>query len=301
MSEAHKYKYLDPAALAKMGRLNIVAKGVVEGFITGLHRSPYHGFSVEFAEHRAYVPGDNPKDVDWQAYARSDRYMVKQYQEETNLRAHIVLDVSASMGYRSQPDSLSKLEYASFLAACFAYLLARQQDPIGLITFDDDVRSFIPPRSTMPHLNLLLRALEQLEPSRKTNVAGAFHRVAEHLKKRGLIIIISDLYDEPREVIKALHHFRHKKHEVMLFHIFDQAEVEFPFGKLTEFVDMETNEQIQVDPNYVRDEYIALVKDFIETYRKDCLSSQIEYAHTHTGVPYDKMLWKFLANRKNAL
>ena len=190
MSEAHKYKYLDPAALAKMGRLNIVAKGVVEGFITGLHRSPYHGFSVEFAEHREYVAGDNPKDVDWQAYGRSDRYMIKQYQEETNLRAYLLLDISGSMGYRSEESSISKLEYGCYLAACLAFLLARQQDPVGLVTFDDEVRTFMPPGSTTVHLNLLLRQLEKLSPGRTTNVSSSFHHLAEHIKRRGLTLAV---------------------------------------------------------------------------------------------------------------
>jgi len=293
-----KYEYLDPAAIAKLGRLDLVAKGVVEGFITGLHRSPWHGFSVEFAEHREYVHGDNPKDIDWQAYGRSDRYVVKQYQEETNLRAYILLDQSGSMAYRSEPAAISKLEYGCFLAACLAYLLARQQDPVGLVTFDSEVRTFLPPGSTTVHLNLLLRELEKIKPGKTTNVSLSFHHLAEHIRKRGLIIIVSDLYDEPREVLKALRHFRYKKHEVILFHIFDKNELEFPFRKLTDFVDLETDERIQVDPKYVRTEYLALVRDFIDTYKKDCSTSRIEYVHTHTGVPYDLLLSKFLSTRR---
>jgi uncharacterized protein (DUF58 family) len=294
-----RYKYLDPAALAKMERLDIVAKGVVEGFVTGLHRSPYHGFSVEFAEHREYVPGDSIKDVDWQAYGRSDRYMIKQYQEETNLRAYILLDMSGSMGYKSDDAAVTKLEYGCFLAACLAYLLARQQDPVGLVTFDEEVRTFLPPGSTTVHLNELLRALEQLTPGRTTNVSGSFHHLAEHIKRRGLIIILSDLYDEPREVLRALHHFRYKKHEVMLFHLFDRAEIEFPFRKLVDFVDMETNERIQIDPKYIRGEYRSMIQDFIDMYRNDCAASRIEYVHTHTGVPYDFMLSRFLSVRSH--
>jgi uncharacterized protein (DUF58 family) len=299
MSE-QKYKYLNPAALAKMGRLDIVAKGVVEGFITGLHRSPHHGSSVEFAEHREYVHGDNIKDVDWQAYGRSDRYMIKQYQEETNLRAHILLDMSGSMGYRSEETEVTKLQYSCFLAACMAYLLARQSDPVGLVTFDDEVRTFMPPGSTTVHLNLLLRELESLEPTRATNVSGSFHHLAEHIKRRGLIIIISDLYDEQSEVIKALRHFKFKRHEVMLFHVFDQAELEFPFRRLTDFVDMETNERIQIDPKYIRTEYLKMIQEFIDGYKNDCSASGVEYVQTHTGVPYDMMLWKFLSARSRA-
>ncbi len=292
-----KYKYLEPAALAKTARLDIVAKGVVEGFISGLHRSPYHGFSIEFAEHREYVYGDNPKDIDWQAYGRSDRYVIKQYQEETNLRAYILLDMSGSMGYRSDETDITKLEYGCFLAACLAYLLARQQDPVGLVTFDDEVRTLMPPGSTTVHLNLLLRELEKLKPGRTTNVSSSFHHLAEHIKKRGLIIIVSDLYDDQREVLKSLRHFRYKKHEVMLFHVFDRFELEFPFRNLTDFVDMETNERLQVDPKYVRSEYTKLIHEFIDVYKNDCSASQIEYVQTNTGVPYDLMLSKFLSAR----
>ncbi len=298
MAEKQRYKYLDPAALAKMAHLDLVAKGVVEGFVTGLHRSPYHGFSVEFAEHREYVHGDNIKDIDWQAYGRSDRYMIKQYQEETNLRGHILLDMSGSMGYKSEESAITKLEYGCFLAACLAYLLMRQQDPVGLVTFDEEVRTFIPPGSTTVHLNLLLRELEKLKPGRTTNVSSSFHHLAEHIKRRGLIIIISDLYDDQREVLRSLRHFRYKKHEVMLFHVFDQAELEFPFRKLTDFVDLETNERIQIDPKYIRKEYTSLVQDFIDVYKQDCSASQVEYVQTHTGVPYDFMLSKYLATRQ---
>lgn len=298
MAKKQRYKYLEPKALAKMARLDIVAKGVVEGFISGLHRSPYHGSSVEFAEHREYVAGDNIKDVDWRAYGRSDRYVIKQYQEETNLRAHILLDMSGSMGYRSEESELTKLEYGCFLAACLAYMLVRQQDPVGLVTFDDQVRTFMPPGSTTPHLNLVLRELEKLKPGRTTDVSGSFHHLAEHIKRRGLIIIISDLYDDQREVLKGLRHFRYKKHEVMLFHIFDRYEIEFPFQSLTDFVDMETNERIQVDPKYIRNVYTSMIQEFIDVYKQDCSASKIEYIQTDTGVPYDFMLSKFLSTRR---
>ncbi len=293
-----RYKYLDPAALAKTARLNLVAKGVVEGFVSGLHRSPYHGFSVEFAEHREYVHGDNPKDIDWQAYGRSDRYMIKQYQEETNLRAHILLDMSGSMGYRSDDARLTKLEYGCFLAACLAYLLVRQQDPVGLVTFDDEVRTFLPPGSTSVHLNLLLRELEKVVPGRTTNISSSFHHLAEHIRRRGLILIISDLYDDQREVLRSLRHFRYKKHEVILFHVFDPAELEFPFRTLTDFIDLETNERIQIDPKYIRTEYRSMLEKFIGAYRNDCSSSRIEYVETHTGVPYDLMLMRYLSARQ---
>lgn len=291
------YKFLEPDAVARLGRIDLVAKYVVEGFIAGLHRSPYRGFSVEFAEHREYMPGDDIKDIDWLVYARTDRYYVKQYEEETNLRAHILLDISGSMGYRSEENSLTKFDYACYLSACLSYLLVRQQDPVGLVCFDERIRTYVPPRCSLPHLNLVLRHLEKLKPGKPTKISETFHDLAEYIKRRGLLIIISDLFDEPKDVLRALHHFRHKKHEVMVFHIFDRWELEFPFKKLTDFIDMETEEEIQVDPKYIREEYLNLVNEFIDEYRRDCSASRIEYVQTDTSVPYDLMLMAFLVRR----
>ena len=294
------YRYVQPEALARIARLNLVARSVVEGFIAGLHRSPFRGFSVEFAEHREYRPGDNIKDVDWQVYGRTDRFYVKQYEEETNLKAHILLDASSSMAYKSDEHGLTKLEYGCFLAACLSYLMIRQQDSVGLVTFDNQIRHFIPARSTTSHLSVLLQHLETLRPGTgvTTNVGKAFHDLAEFIRRRGLLIIISDLYDDPREVLRGLRHFRFKKHEVILFHIFDKWELDFPFRKLSDFIDMETNEELQVDPRYIRQEYRRQVQDFVANYRRECSSSQIEYVQTDTSVPYDFMLFAYLAKRK---
>ncbi|MFP4055319.1 MAG: DUF58 domain-containing protein [Candidatus Brocadiia bacterium] len=294
------YRYIQPEALAKIARMNLVARSVVEGFIAGLHRSPFRGFSVEFAEHREYMPGDNIKDIDWQVYGRTDRFYVKQYEEETNLRSHILLDTSSSMCYKSDENGLTKLEYACYLAACLAYLMIRQQDSVGLVCFDDRIRQHIPARATPTHLSVMLRQLEQLQLTTgvPTNVSNTFHDVAEYIRRRGLLIILSDLYDDPHEVIRGLRHFRFKKHEVILFHIFDKWELDFPFRKLSDFVDMETNEEIQVDPRYVREEYRKQVQQFIDDYRRDCSASRVEYVHTDTSVPYDFMLSSYLAKRK---
>ncbi len=297
MASEHKgYKYVEPSAMARLGRFNLVAKTVVEGFITGMHRSPYHGFSVEFAEHREYVPGDNLRDIDWKALAKTDRYYVKLYEEETNLKAFIIIDTSASMGYRSG-EGLSKLEYGCYLGASLAYLMVRQADSVGMITFDEDVNLFIPAGSTPSHLNLMLEKMESIETGKQTNISRTFHHLAEHIKRRGLIIVISDLFDDPKEVMRGLSHFRHKRHEVLLFHVFDEAEINFPFRQLSDFVDMETNERLQVDPKYVREEYVRLVNEFIDQYRKDCSEMKIEYVATHTGVPYDAMLTQYLGKR----
>ena len=298
--ERKGYRYIQPEALAKVARMNLVARSVVEGFVSGLHRSPFKGFSVEFAEHREYMPGDNIKDVDWQVFGRTDRFYVKQYEEETNLKAHILLDVSSSMTYTSDENGLTKLEYGCYLAACLSYLMIRQQDSVGLVCFDDQIRHFIPARSTPTHLNLTLRQLERIKVGTgvPTNVSKAFHDLAEFIRRRGLLIVISDLYDDPREVIRGLRHFRFKKHEVILFHIFDKWELDFPFRKLSDFVDMETNEEIQVDPRYVRDEYQKEVQRFIDGYKRDCAASRVEYVQTDTSVPYDFMLSSYLAKRK---
>jgi len=295
---AKGYRYLEPASVARLSRINLIARSVVEGFISGMHRSPFHGFSVEFAEHREYTPGDNIKDIDWQAYGRTDRYVVKQYQEETNLKAHILLDTSGSMGYKSDETSLTKLQYGSYLAASLAYLMVRQQDSVGLVTFDEKIGHFIPPRSTAVHLNVLLKTLENISPGKVTNISRAFHDLAENIKRRGLIIIISDLFDEPRNVMRGLRHFRFKRHEVILFHVFDRWEIDFPFRKLTDFVDMEDRSEIQIDPRFVREDYLAQIQEFIGAYKRECASARIEYVQTHTGVPYDLMLHSFLAKRK---
>jgi len=296
MAEVSRYKYLKPSTVARLKNMSLVARGVVEGFIAGLHKSPYHGFSVEFAEHREYVPGDETRHLDWTVLARTDRYYVKLFEEETNLRAHIVLDTSKSMSYRS--NGLSKLEYASFLAAALAYLMVRQQDQVGLITCDTEIRNRILPHSTPMHLNHLLRTLEAITPGGETSISKVFHVLAESIKKRGLIIIISDLFDDDKEVMKALRHFRHKKHEVIIFHVLDDYERTFPFDRLTNFIDLETGERLQVDPRYVREEYLKQMKEFVDNYRRECSESAIEYVPTDTSVPFDLMLTAYLSKRK---
>ena len=301
MAKAGKYRYVQPEALAKLGRMNLIARAVVEGFVTGLHRSPYKGFSVEFAEHREYVAGDNPKDLDWLALARTDRYYIKQYEEETNLRAHILLDTSASMGYRYAEGGLTKLEYGCYLAAALAFLMTRQQDPVGLVTFDERINHFLPPRSSTLHLNRMLQCLEGLAPSNRTGMSVTFHDLAERIRRRGLIVIISDLLEgagSEQELVRGLRHFRHKKHEVLVFHVLDAAELEFPFARLSEFVDLETGERLQADPAYVKEEYGRQIRGFIEACRRDCASGNIEYVEANTSVPYDTLLHAYLDRRK---
>lgn len=290
------YRYLEPVALARLRNLKLVARSVVEGFISGLHASPFKGFSSEFAEHRNYVRGDNLRHLDWKVLGRTDRYYVKQYEEETNLSANILFDVSGSMNYGSE-GSLTKFEYGCYLAAVLAYLLIRQRDSVGLVLFDDKVRLRMPARSSPMHLNELLKQLEACQPGSPTRVAGIFHSLAETFKRRCLIIIISDLYDDPEAVLRALHHFRHKKHEVILYHVLDKSELELDFSEVSNLVDAETREKLQIDPASVRDDYQARIRDFIDTYRRACNHSRVDYITTDTEVPYDLMLSAYLHKR----
>jgi len=296
MSPQRGYRYLEPSALARVKNLSLVARGVVEGFITGLHASPYKGFSVEFAEHREYTAGDDPRHLDYRMLARTDRLYIKQYEEETNMRVQILLDTSGSMGY-SHEGKLTKFAYASYLTAVLAYLMTRQQDQVGLTTFDREIRLDMPARSSPRHFNDMMRRLEAITPGQQTDLSETLHRMANRFKRRCLIVLISDLYDEPEDVIRALHHFRHRRHEVIVFHVLDKAEIEFPFRDLIAFHDMETNERIQVDPAYVRDAYVEQLEAFLEDYRRACAETRIDYVMTDTTVPYDFMLSRYLAKR----
>jgi len=290
------YRYLTADAVRRLENLSLVARTVVEGFISGLHKSPYHGFSVEFSDHREYSPGDNIRYIDWQAYARSDRYYVKQFEEETNLRCNILLDASASMSYGS--GRVTKFEYGAYLAASLAYLMIRQRDSVGLVTFDRDIRTRIPPGSTTAHLDRLLVELENTRPSASTGISATFHALAENIKKRGLIIVLSDLFDDQMEIFRALRHFRHKKHEVIIFHVLDPYEIEFPFERVADFLDPETSEKVQADPRYVRDEYLKDFGAFVEGFRRGCAEGFIEYVLADTRVPFELLLSSYLDKRK---
>lgn len=296
-SGENSLQYLDPKVLSKLGGLDLVAKLLVEGFMTGLHKSPYHGFSVEFAEHRQYMPGDPLKHVDWKLYGKSDRFFVKIYEEETNLRAHILLDVSASMGYAS-PGNLTKFQYASFLGAALAYMMLMQQDAVGLMTFRDKVETFIPPRSSRTHLKLLLAELERGEPGSTTDMGSALEQLAERVKRRGLILILSDLMDDPASVMRALKHFRYRQHEVVVFHVLDPYEIKFPFRHESGFVDLETGKELLTQPWEIADQYRERFKAWSKAYERVCLENRIEYVQLSTETPYDVALLRYLEKRK---
>ena len=289
-------KYLDPEVVGKLKGMELKARLVVEGFIAGLHKSPYHGFSVEFAEHRQYMPGDNIRDIDWKVFAKSDRYYIKQYEEETNLKAYLLLDCSASMGYGS--GDTNKLEYSSLLVASLSFLMLKQRDAVGLVTFDDKIRKYIPPRSKSGHLHLLLSELANQKPSDKTDIASALHEMAERISRRGLIVIFSDLLDDPDKIISGLKHFRHKRHEVILFHILDPRERDFAFPAEAIFKDMETGEEITTLPWQMRKHYEKATKDFSDRIALECRQSRIDYYAIDTSKPFDLALYAFLSKRE---
>lgn len=289
-------KFLSPQFLSKLSRMEMKARLVVEGFLIGLHRSPYHGFSVEFAEHRQYMPGDPIRDIDWKVYAKTDRYYIKEYEEETNLKAYILLDASASMGYNS--NGVSKLEYGSYLAAALGYLMLKQKDAVGLAIFDEGMRSYLPPRSARSHLHDLLKDLVRVKPSRTTQVSSTFHQMAERIKRKGLVVIISDLFSEPEDILMGLKHFRYKKNEVIVFHILDPMEKSFAYQREAIFVDMETKEEVLTQPWQIRGEYQREIRDLVQLYKNHCGESRIEYVSMDTSVPLDYALFAYLQKRK---
>jgi uncharacterized protein (DUF58 family) len=277
--------------------MELVARLVVEGFITGLHKSPYHGFSVEFAEHRQYMPGDEIKHIDWKIYGRTDRHYIKQFEEETNLKAYLILDISKSMSYASE-GRMSKLEYASYLTGALAHLMVQQRDAVGLTLYDEKVRISMPPHATKSYLREILRQLEIIEPSHKTSTANALHETAERIKRRGLVIILSDLFDRPAEVMSALRHFRHKKNEVIVMHILDPLERSFAFGRDAVFKDMETGEEMTTQPWHIQRAYQDAMKDFLASYKKECREHNIDYVLLDTSTPFDVALLEYLHKRQ---
>lgn len=288
--------YLKPEVVSKLRSMDLRARLVVEGFITGLHKSPYHGFSVEFAEHRQYMPGDDIKHVDWKVYGKTNRFYVKQFEEETNLKSYILMDASASMGYSST--GLSKFQYASYLAGALAYLMIRQRDAVGLMLFDEKIRRYLPPRSVKTYLTQIFRELDTTESDRQTNLAMALHQMAERIKRRGLIIVFSDLMDDPVKVMQSLKHFRHKKHEVIVFQILDPMEISFEFKRDAIFKDIETGEELNTQAWHIMADYQAKVKSFIEHYKKACREHRIDFITLNTTQPYDRALFEYLQKRK---
>lgn len=313
-------KYLNPAALSKLSNLELKAKFVVEGFMTGLHKSPYHGFSVEFAEHRQYMPGDDLKHLDWKVYARTDKYFIKQYEEETNLKAYILLDISKSMDFsyskaakssslkklfskekKEKTDTgITKLEYGSYIAASLAYLMLLQRDAVSLTVYDTKIRKFIPARSTNANLKLILKELASVKSSEATGTAECLNIIADKINRKGIIIIISDLFDNQEDVMKSLRHFRYDKNEVILFHVLDPIEMSFIDSAPVRLIDSETKEELFSQPSDVRKEYEKLMINFTEKYKSECVKNNIDYVLLTTETPFDTALLKYLNKRRKS-
>jgi uncharacterized protein (DUF58 family) len=291
-------KYLKPEVINQIKRLDLRAQFVAKGFLQGLHASPFHGFSVEFSEHRRYAAGDDPKDIDWLVYAKTDKYYVKKFEAETNITGYLVMDLSRSMGYTYRQE-LTKFDYAICLAAALCYLMIYQQDPVGLLTFDQKVRDSLAPRSRRTQLGNLLSLLARLKPEGQTDIGHSLIQIAAMLRHRSLVMLFSDLLTDPEPVIQALRVLRHGGHDVILFHILDEAEVRFPFDGVVEFEDPETTEKVQVDASQCRDGYLADMEAFRETYRRECFQTRIDYVPLDTSTQFDKALMEYLVSRRN--
>ena len=305
LGSQHYMKLLPGETAGTLGSLELLARGVVEGFITGRHKSPHKGFSVEFAEHRQYVAGDSLKDMDWRVYGRTDRFYVKQFMEETNLRATILVDASGSMEYVGDEAStvdgrpVSKFMYACLLASALTYLLINQQDAVGLVTFDTRMRRYIPARSRRSQVRLILEELAGTAPGGETGLADIFHDIAERIHRRGLVIVISDLFDNAAEILKALHHFRYRKHELLVFHLMAEEELNFPFQRFSHFQDLEgVHDDLEIEPETLRSHYLDRVREFIDEIEVGCGRMTVDYIPITTKVPFDRALADYLSKRR---
>jgi uncharacterized protein (DUF58 family) len=287
----------DPQIIGAVTRLEFHAREVVEGVISGLHKSPYHGFSVEFAQHREYTPGDEIRYIDWKVAARSDRYYVKEFEEETNLKAFLLVDTSESMRYQGHRKKYSKLEYASIMAAAFSSILMQQRDAAGLVLFNDGVQRYVPPRATASHFTQMLEELVAAESKPKTDLAPTFHYMAEQIKRRGLVVVLSDLFGDIEDVTAGLRHFRHRKHEVVVFHILDEDETTFPFDDLTKFEGLELEPEVLVDPRGIRAEYLNQFNIFCAELERRCREIQVDVVRAVTTQDPADALAKYLASR----
>lgn len=300
---AHVSDFLTPRDLQKISNLQIFARQVVEGFTTGLHRSPHKGFSVEFKQHRQYVPGDEIRHIDWRVFGRSDRFYIREYEEETNLRATLLLDLSGSMNYgdAARPGRAagpSKWQYATRLAACLAYLMLQQQDSVGLVTFDTDIRKYIPPRSRVSHLRVLIDELQRSAPGGETELGKVFHDLVPKLHRRGLLVVISDCFGDVAKLLKALAHFRHAHHEILIFQIWDRDELEFPFKSWTQFDCLErAGVKHLLDPVLFREAYLANLEKFREELKRGCRRHKIDLVSFTTDQPYAEALAAYLSRR----
>lgn len=295
VADRPKTQFIDPRVLMKIQNLELVARTVVEGFVQGLHRSPYLGFSVDFAEYRQYMPGDEIRRIDWNVFSRSDRLYVKLFEGETNTRVLVLLDISGSMNYGS--GEVTKIDYARMLAACLVYFAFHQRDGVGLLTFDTQIRSHIPASRRRGQLFTILGEIDRIQPSEQTEFKKPLRFLAEYLTRRGVIVLISDLYDEPDNIIAGLKHLRSKGNDIIVFHIMDNFELTFPFEDMAQFEDMETKRKLHVIPEYLRKQYLVILEDHMARIRKELSGVRVDYVLMDTSKPLDVGLFQYLAAR----
>ncbi len=296
MAEATSKNYLDPQVLGKIDKLEVRARMVVEGFISGMHKSPYKGFSVEFAQHREYVPGDDPRFIDWKIFGKTERFFIKEFEEETNLRAYLFVDQSESMDY-GHDGGMSKFDYAATTAASLAYMMQQQADAVGLTLFDDEISTTVPTSNTRGNLANVFQSLQTASPTKKTKIGGVLQELAGKIRKRSLVMLFSDLFDDVEEVMRGLRALGQRGHEIIVFHVFDRDELEFPFERMTLFEGLEEMPELLADPSALRDAYLAEVDEFREKIRKGCHGQRVDYIKLDTGEPLDVALSSYLAAR----
>ena len=292
-------KYLNPRIVSTLDNLQLKAKLIVEGFMTGLHKSPFHGFSVEFSEHRSYTQGDETKNIDWKLWSKTDKYYIKRFEEETNLLCHLFLDSSESMNFTSH--NITKFDYAQMLSAALSYLIINQRDSLGMYIFDSEIRQIIKPKSTKSHLNTILSIMSQMRIGNKTNISKILHQGAEKIKKRGLIILLSDLFDDPIKIINSLKHLRYYNHEVLVFHILDEQEIELDYNEKILFEDLESKQTIITDPWQINKAYKKEIEEVIKYFKTECSAINVNYNLLLTSQLLDSALHEFLNTRKTVV
>ncbi len=290
-------RFVDPKVLARIKDLELVARYVVDGFINGLHRAPHFGASIDFAEHRGYVAGDDIRRVDWKLYARTDKYFVKQYEADTNANLSVLLDVSKSMGFGSE--GVTKLEYGSILAACLAYLSHKQRDRVGIVTFDEDIVSYVPPSAK--HFNVLLQTLDRSRAEKPGRLLSVLDKAAEHFKRRSIVVLISDLYENPSDLLEALKPYRFMGNDLVVFHILDPAEIDFPYREASRFEDLESGEDVPVVPEVFAEQYRKMIREHIDSITAKCSDVRIDYLQLTTSQPLDQALFNYLGHRERLM
>jgi uncharacterized protein (DUF58 family) len=290
-------RFVDPRVLSRIGNLELLARHVVDGFINGLHRAPHFGASIDFAEHRGYVAGDDIRRVDWRLYARTDKYYVKQYDADTNTNFAVLLDISKSMMFGS--GGVTKIEYARYLAACLGYMAHRQRDRVGIVTFDEDIVTYVPPSAK--HFDVMLHTLDRAEPVRAGRLRAPLDKIAEHFKRRSVVALISDLYEEPDEILEAIKPYRFLGNDIMVFHVLDPAELDFPYKDASRFQDLETGEEVPIVPESLLKQYRELIAAHIDALRTKFSEIRVDYTLVNTARPLDDALFNYLANRERMM